>query len=117
MIETLIGIARAVRSTMYRVSSSHILGVDFDIVLHFVVSLVIFAWAERRYGVKRAAWILAVLIIAKEIVDIFLKSQLAYIRRPTPPMVIDIVTDVLTGLAGGLTMWLIIYFRRRATPA
>jgi hypothetical protein len=113
MIEMLIAIARAVRAALYRLSSARILGVDVDVVLHFGLSALIFTWAERRFGARRAAWILASMIIAKEIADLFLKSQLRYIRRPTPAMLVDIGTDILTGMAGGLLAWLL---RRRAVP-
>ncbi len=115
MIEALLNIARAVRAGIYHLSSSRLLGVNVDIVLHFGVSLAAFTWAERRFGARRAAWLLAGLIVAKEIADLFLKSQIQYIRRPTPAMVVDIVTDVLTGIVGGLVAWLL--SRRRHAAA
>jgi hypothetical protein len=111
MAQMLLEIARAIRWGLYKLSSARILGVDVDILLHFGLGALIFAVAERRVGASRAAWFLATLILAKEIADLFLKSQLRYITRPTRAIVLDILTDVLTGVAGGLTVWLI---RRRA---
>jgi len=61
-------------------------------------------WGEKRLGARRGGWLLAGLIVAKEIADLFLKSQLRYIRRPTPAVLLDIATDVLTGVAG-LASW------------
>jgi hypothetical protein len=111
MVETLIDIARTMRMLLYRLSSARVLGIDVDIVLHLGVAFVVFRWAGRRFGARRAVWLTAGLIVAKEIVDLFLKSQLRYIRRPTPAMLLDIVTDVITGVAGALLAWLL---QRRA---
>jgi len=113
MIETLIQVARTMRMMLYRLSSTRVLGIDVDVVLHFGVAFFVFRWSEKRFGARRAAWLVAVLIVAKEIADLFFKSQLRYIRRPTPAMLQDILTDVLTGVAGGFLAW---FLRRRARP-
>ena len=121
MLDILLDIARAIRVGLYRISTARLWGLDVDWFLHFGGVALIFTWAERRMGARRAAWFLAGLILAKEIADVFLKSQLRYITRPTRVMVIDIVTDVATGVAGGLTVWLVRRHRKRraatrATP-
>ena len=113
MIETLIEVARTVRMLLYRLSSARFLGIDVDVVLHLGVAFLVFRWSEKRLGARRAAWLMAGLILAKEIADLFLKSQLRYIRRPTPAMLLDIVIDVLTGVAGAVLAWLL---SRRARP-
>jgi hypothetical protein len=115
MFDALLAFARWARWCLYQLSSARILGLDVDIVLHFGFGALIFAVAERRLGAGRAAWLLSALILVKEIADLFLKSQLRYITRPTAAVVIDIVTDVVTGMAGGLVVWLI--HRRRRTRA
>jgi hypothetical protein len=120
MLETLVDIARRIRWSLYQLSSARLFGVDVDIVLHFGFGALIFAVAERRLGASRAAWLLAGVIVAKEIADLFLKSQLRYITRPTRAVVLDIVTDVATGVAGALAVWLVRRFvmrRRRAEEA
>ena len=113
MIETLIQVARWARATLYRISTARVLGIDVDIVLHFGFGALIYAWAERRMGGRRAALLLGGLILAKEIADLFLKSSIHYITRPTWPVVLDIVTDILTGIAGGLAVHL---YRRARQP-
>ncbi len=107
MVETLIDIARTVRMLLYRLSSARILGIDVDVVLHFGVAFLVFRWSEKRFGARRAAWLVAGLIVAKEIADLFLKSQLRYIRRPTPVMLQDIVIDLLTGVMGAVLAWVL----------
>lgn len=113
MLEWLLNVARAIRLTIYRVSSARFLGVDVDIVLHFGFGALIFAIAERRIGARRAALLLGALILAKEIADLFLKSQLRYITRPSLPIVVDIITDIGTGVAGGLAVYLFRRYRRQ----
>jgi hypothetical protein len=116
MLDRLLDLARAVKTFLYRLSSARVLGLDVDWFLHFGSGALIFAFAERRLGAARSAWLLAGLILAKEVADIFLKSQLQYIRRPTPAMVTDIATDVATGVAGALVVYLA-RRRKRRSPA
>jgi len=113
MLDFLIEVARWVRRTLYEISGARILGIDVDIVLHFGLGALIFAWAERRMGARRAALLLGALILAKEVADLFLKSSIQYIRRPTVPIVLDIVTDIATGVLGGLAVHLVRTLRRR----
>lgn len=112
-MHTLLEIARAVRETLYDITSMRVFGVEFDVVLHFVFAAAIFVLAERRVGPRRAAWLLVILIVVKEVVDLFLKSQLRYIKSPTPEMLADIGTDVLTGIVGALAAFLWTHQRRR----
>jgi hypothetical protein len=113
MLEWLLNVARAIRLAIYRISSARFLGVDVDIVLHFGFGALIFAIAERRIGARRAGLLLGSLILAKEIADLFLKSRLRYITRPSLPIVADILTDIATGVAGGLAVYLVRRYRRR----
>jgi hypothetical protein len=113
MIDALLEVARAARLIIYRISSARVLGMDVDILLHFTFGALIFAAAERRMGARRASVFLGGLILAKEIADLLLKSRLRYITRPTIPVVADIFTDIATGVAGGLAVYL---FRRYILP-
>jgi hypothetical protein len=113
MLETLLQIARWSRAALYRLSTARVLGIDVDIVLHFGFGALIYAWAERRMGSRRAALLLGGLILSKEIADLFLKSSIRYITKPSLPMILDIVTDIITGIAGGLAAHL---YRRGQKP-
>jgi hypothetical protein len=113
MLESLVALARWARRTLYEISRLRLGGLDVDVVLHFGLGALIFGWAERRMGARRAALLLGALILAKEVADLFLKSSIQYIRRPTLPIVLDIVTDIATGVAGGLTVHLVRKARRR----
>jgi len=118
MFETLIKMAGWVRHTLYRISGARWHGIDVDVVLHFGFGALIYAWAERRMGGKKAALLLGGLILAKEIADLFLKSSIQYIKRPTWPMLLDVITDILTGIAGGLAVYLVRRYRaRKPIPA
>jgi hypothetical protein len=114
-MENLLDIARAVRTFLYKLTSMSYLGVEVDILLHFVFSGIIFAIVQPRVGTRRAAQLLAILIVAKEIADIFLKSQWQYIvgNVTSAPLaiIVDIVLDVIAGALGALVAWLIIRHR------
>ena len=117
MLESLLDAARWARHTLYKISTTRFFGIDVDLVLHFGLGALIYSWAERRIGGRRAALLLGGLILAKEIADLFLKSSIQYIQRPTWPMVLDIVTDILTGVAGGLAVHLFRRLRSKPVPA
>ena len=117
MIETLLELARWALLTLYKISATRFFGIDVDIVLHFAFGALIYSWAERRMGGRRAALLLGGLILAKEIADLFLKSSIQYIKRPTWPMMLDIVTDILTGVAGGLAVYVVRRLRSKPVPA
>ena len=68
-------------------------------------------------GGRRAALLLGGVILAKEIADLFLKSSIQYIQRPTWPVVLDILTDILTGIAGGLAVHFFRRWRSKPIPA
>jgi len=114
-METLLNIARAVRLWLYNLTSSHVFGVELDVLLHFGFGFLLFFLLQKYLGTRRAIQSLAVLILVKEVADIFLKSQLRYIHHPTPEMILDITVDVLTGVLGGLAAWL--WCRHRAARA
>ncbi len=111
-MDTLLNFARACRLALFQLTSTRVFGVEFDVILHLLLAALIFWLAERRLGARRAAWLLAVLIILKEVADVFLKSQLRYIHRPTPEMLLDIGTDLFMGAAGGLLTWLVLKAQR-----
>jgi len=113
MLESLLNLARWARHTLYEISAMRVHGIDVDVVLHFGFGALIYAWAERRMGGRKATLLLGGLILAKEIMDLFLKSSIQYIRRPTWPVVLDILTDILTGIAGGLFAHILRRVRRR----
>ena len=118
MFETLLHVASWARRTLYRISGARWHGIDVDVVLHFGFGALIYAWAERRMGGRKAALLLGGLILAKEIADLFLKSSIQYIKRPSWPMMLDVITDILTGIAGGLAVHLVRRFRaKKVVPA
>lgn len=111
-MDFLLNIARTLRLWLYNLTSARFMGIEIDVILHLGVAALAFYWVEGRMGARRAAVVLAVMIVAKEVADVFLKSQLRYIRSPTPEVLIDIVVDIAMGIAGG---WLAWWWRRRRT--
>ena len=114
MFETLIEVLGRARHLLYRISGARWHGIDVDVVLHFGFGALIYAWAERRMGGRKAALLLGGLILAKEIADLFLKSELQYIKRPNLPVLLDVLTDILTGIAGGLAVHVFRRLRARS---
>lgn len=110
-------ILREFRSRFYEITNTRVYGIPVDKVLHFSIGGLVFAIAAKLWGNRAACWVLAVAMIAKEIVDYFLKSSLAYIRAPTSERIADTVEDILFGVAGGLTVWLWQRWRARRTKA
>ena len=114
-MEHLLNTARAIRLWLFKFTSFNLFGIELDVLLHFGFGFLLFAVMQRHLGSRRAIQLLAVLILVKEIADIFLKSQVAYIKHPTSEMVWDISLDLLTGALGGLAAWY--WARRRAMRA
>jgi hypothetical protein len=116
-MDNLLDLARTLRTALYNLTSATFYGVEIDVVLHFVFSAVIFVLVARRYDTRRAAWVLAALIIAKEVADLFLKSELQYIignvTRAPVQILVDIGSDMLFGILGGVAAWAWLRYRER----
>ena len=106
MWEQILTTARWLRRQLYEVSSASFLGIDIDIVLHFVVGAVIFAMAARRWGNRAACWTLAICIVAKEVIDLFAKSSTEYLQIPTAAGWRDTVEDIFFSMLGGFVAWM-----------
>jgi len=105
MLESLIHLARTMRTWLYRVSSSTFCGIDVDFPLHFIFGGLIFHFTQKHFGTRVAIWVLGTAIVAKEIIDLFLKSHLRYIHAPSFSGILDMGTDMLFGTLGGLAAW------------
>jgi hypothetical protein len=106
----MLDLLREARSLLYEISALEVLGVPIDWFLHLFGAAVIVLFASRRWGLRRAVRLTAVLLIAKEIFDIFAKTRLEYIRPPT----VDLAGDMAAGLAGIAAGW---YLARRYPDA
>lgn len=117
-MDTLLDIARAIRRWQYDLTSTRVLGVELDVPAHFVIAFAIFAVAKRRLSTWRATYVLATAVVAKELVDLFLKSKLEYITTPTFDTLVDVFADISMGVLGGLAAWWWNRFHARAsTPS
>jgi hypothetical protein len=87
---------RAVRSFLNRFSEMSILGVHIDWFFHLTGAAVIMFALTR---VMSRAWALRLTIgvlVLKELVDVFAKTRLEYIRAPEA----DLALDLTSGLIG-----------------
>ncbi len=99
----MLDLLRTIRNALYDLSSIQVYGVGIDIVLHLVVAFALVVALRRFIGVRKSVYVTAALILLKELVDIFAKSSVEYIRPPS----IDFVLDVGFGAAGiGLALWI-----------
>lgn len=102
---------RSFRTGFYAVSSYQLFGFQIDTGLHLIVGFLMFLLFCRFFKVKKSLYISFGLIILKEIVDLFAKSRIEYIRPPH----LDALYDILAGVAGVLgARW---FVGRRARPA
>ena len=68
---------------------------------------------HRFLGTKRSMYISFGLIVFKELVDVFMKSRLDYIRAPK----VDLLYDVIAGTTGVLLAYWIVRRKRRKKPS
>jgi hypothetical protein len=84
-------------------------GVGIDIFLHLVVAFAAIIVLHRYLGLKKSVYITAALIVLKEVVDIFAKSRVDYIRPPA----LDFFMDIGFGCAG--VVLAILYLSRQSS--
>jgi hypothetical protein len=104
-MDNLLNFARAVRLFLSNLTETRLLGIEIDVYMHFTVGGLYFYIVERRFGTRPAAITLTILIVAKEIIDIFLKSRARYIRIPTLEGLADIIVDMLMAIFGALAAY------------
>jgi hypothetical protein len=112
MWEWFVNQARLFRRLFYQISSTRIYGFELDMALHFVVGAIIFALAAKRWGNRTACWILAFAIVFKEVIDLFAKSNIEYLRVPGAAGWQDIAGDIVFSALGGLAAWLLLQWRK-----
>lgn len=113
----MLDLLRAIKSVLNEFSTMTVLGVPMDWFFHLLGAAVFVFGASRVLPLRRAVWLTVALIVAKELVDVFAKTRVEYIRAPG----LDILLDLSAGLGGlALGWWLARRFprwlsRRRAS--
>lgn len=92
----IIDFLRLCRKTLYAAGHVQILGWYVDFLLHLAIAFVLAFVLRRWLNSRRTSLLIIVLIAAKELVDIFAKSRIEYIRPPG----LDLAMDVTAGLVG-----------------
>ena len=108
-MEKILDFARSVRDFMDRFSKAEVLGIPIDWFFHLTGALVIVYVGARFISVKRIVLLTSVLLVGKELFDIFAKSRVEYIRPPT----VDLLVDFSAGIAGIFLGWLLARRRER----
>jgi len=94
---------REARGLMYEISAVEVMGVPIDWLFHLVGAAVIVFVASRFLALKQVVRLTVLVLVAKEVFDIFAKTRAEYIRPPT----YDLALDMTAGLIGiGLGYWL-----------
>lgn len=88
--------ARRARAVLSRFSEMYILGVPVDWFFHLAGAMLIFFLASRFLSLKRSLQFTILLLVGKEVFDIFAKTRIEYIRPPT----IDLAVDFTAGAFG-----------------
>ena len=92
---------RQIRGVFDRFSTLEVLGVPMDWFFHLAGAAVIVFVARRFLAERRVVWLTLALLLGKELVDVFAKTRLEYIRPPTLDLLIHLAAR-LAGLALGL---------------
>jgi hypothetical protein len=94
---------RRIRGVFDRFSTMEVLGVHIDWFFHLLGAALIVFVARRFLPERRVIWLTLALMLGKELVDVFAKTRLEYIRPPT----LDLLVDLSSGLLGlCLGVWL-----------
>lgn len=102
----MIDFLRQLKYLLAEISSFKIFGFHIDFFLHFFIGGLLFYILQRKYSAKTSLIFTLAFMVLKEIVDLFLKSRLEYVRPPG----LDVLGDFLSGLAGiGLVTFLKYY--------
>ncbi len=92
--------ARVIKGFFNKFSESTILGFPLDWFFHLFGAALIIYVGSRFLTLKRTVQLTIVLLILKEVFDIFAKTRLEYIRPPTLDLIVDLSAGVLGILAG-----------------
>jgi len=92
----IIDFLRRIRDIVNSIGQIQIFGFHVDVMLHFFVAFILTFVLRRWFNVRKTSLTIIILIISKEIFDIFAKSKIDYIRPPG----LDIFYDIVAGLAG-----------------
>lgn len=96
-------LARSIKSFFARFSAMEVLGVPIDWFFHLAGIAVVVVVSLRFFPRRIVARLALVLIVFKELFDVFAKTRVEYIRPPG----IDLLFDVTSGLIGlGLGLWI-----------
>lgn len=91
-----IDILRRCRNLLYSAGQFQVLGFHIDVMLHLLVGFTLTLVLRRWLNEKKSSIIVFSLVAAKELIDLFAKSRIEYIR----PAGLDLVFDVSAGIAG-----------------
>lgn len=109
MMGELLNILRTVRSAMTRIGNTTIAGVPIDGVLHFIGAVILMLVCLRFLSFARSVVLVTIVLVAKEVIDVFAKSRVEYIRPPT----VDFVLDLICGGLGIAVVY--VFYRYRGT--
>ena len=104
---------REFRAGFYAFSSYQIFGYQIDTGLHLVVGFLMLLLLRRYFSMKKSLYISFGLIFLKELVDLFAKSRVEYVRPPH----LDAMYDILAGTVGVLGAWWFLRRRERRNSA
>jgi len=97
----IIEILRYIRNILSYFGQLQIFGVHIDFLFHFFVPFFLVLMLIRFLTRKRTVLIVVSFIVFKEVIDIFAKSRIEYIRWPGLDFLLDLAMGVL-GLFAGL---------------
>ena len=107
-MNTIIETLRAIRGLFYEFSAYELWGMPIDMPLHFFVTFVLFFLFRHWLSNSLSIVIVVAAIFLKEVVDVFAKSRVEYIRPPA----LDASGDLLFGLLGLLLAYYVFNRRR-----
>jgi hypothetical protein len=110
-MDKIIDFLRFIKSILAYFSNLQIFGLHIDLFLHFIVSFILIFILVTRFTLKKSIILVVVLLFLKELLDVFAKSRLEYIRPPT----IDFILDILSGCLG-IGLAVIIYQKKMNKP-
>ncbi len=96
LLAELFNVLRLVRDGMDFFGDMNIHGFPLDWVFHFIVAYSLMLFLSKLLSVKKRVLLICILIVLKELADIFAKSKTDYIVSPG----FDMVKDVIAGLSG-----------------
>ena len=106
----MIELLREIRELLDGFSRLQLWGIHVDWFFHLVGAAGLVLVASRIWSVRRSLILTSVVLVLKELVDVFAKTRVEYIRPPT----VDLLLDSLAGAAGIVLGYLWVRRRRRA---